>query len=187
MVGRVLIPCPLILIFFYPDLLPATFIPSDALLYYIMNKTILISISAALLLAAVLCTAGCVEAPSDPIVGDWVAETDSSVTYAVFENGGTGCFAEAAAEETETGEDAWVLKGTCSWAAAADSKNTYTLTFADGETETAVLDAEHGLMTIGGVEYQKYPSGLSGGVRKPLVWELKEATSTTLYGSKGGN
>ena len=34
--------------------------------------------------------------------------------------------------------------------------------FADGAAETAVLDAEHGLMTIGGVEYQKYPSGLSG-------------------------
>ena len=52
-----------------------------------MNKTTLAAI-AALLLAAVLCTAGCVEAPSDPIVGDWVSETDGSVTYAVFENGG---------------------------------------------------------------------------------------------------
>ena len=123
-----------------------------------MNKTpILISITAALLLCAVLCTAGCVEAPSDPIVGTYVTETDSSVSYAVFENDGTGYFAEAA----ETGEDAWVLTGTCSWA-AADSKNTYTLTFADGRAETAVLNAEHGLMTIGGVEYQKYPSELSG-------------------------
>ena len=126
-----------------------------------MKKTIFLSITAALLLAAVLCTAGCVEAPSDPIVGTYVTETDSSVSYAVFENDGTGCFAEAAAAETETGEDAWVLTGTCSWA-AADSKNTYTLTFADGRAVTAVLDAEHGLMTIGGVEYQKYPSGLSG-------------------------
>ena len=121
-----------------------------------MSKITLAAI-AALLLAAVLCTAGCIEAPSDPIVGDWVSETDSSVSYAVFENDGTGCFAEAA----ETGEDAWVLTGTCSWA-AADSKNTYTLTFADGRAETAVLNAEHGLMTIGEVVYQKYPSGYSG-------------------------
>ena len=129
-----------------------------------MRKTLFISITAALLLAAVLCTAGCVEAPSDPIVGDWVSETDGSVTYAVFENGGDGYFAEAG----ETGEDAWVLKGTCSWA-AADAKNTYTLLFADGAAETAVLDAEHGLMTIGGVEYQKYPSELSGrAVGKPV-------------------
>ena len=126
-----------------------------------MNKTTIAAISVALLLAAVLCTAGCVEAPTDPIVGTYVTETDSSVSYAVFENDGTGYFAEAAAEETETGEDAWVLTGTCSWA-AAEPKGTYTLTFADGAAETAVLDAEHGLMTIGGVEYQKYPSELSG-------------------------
>ena len=124
-----------------------------------MRKIILISITAALLLCAVLCTAGCVEAPSDPIVGTYVSETDSSVSYAVFENDGSGYFAEAA----ETGDDAWVLKGTCSWA-AADSKNTYTLTFADGRAETASLNAEHGLMTIGEVVYQKYPSELSGGV-----------------------
>ena len=126
-----------------------------------MKKSIFISITAALLLCAVLCTAGCVEAPSDAIVGDWVAETDSSVSYAVFENGGTGYFAEAATAETETGEDAWVLTGTCSWAAAGP-KGTYTLTFADGRAVTAVLDAEHGLMTIGDVGYQKYPSGFSG-------------------------
>ena len=124
-----------------------------------MKKPILITISAALLLTAVLCTAGCVEAPSDPIVGTYVTETDSSVSYAVFENGGTGYFAEAAAAETD--KDAWVLKGTCSWA-AAEAKNTYTLTFADGRAVTAVLNVEHGLMTIGGVEYQKYPSGYSG-------------------------
>ena len=139
-----------------------------------MNKTTLAAI-AALLLAAVICTAGCVEVPADPIVGDWVAETDDSVTYAVFENGGTGYFAEAG----ETDEDAWVLKGTCSW--TADGKSAYTLTFADGAAETAVLDAEHGLMTIGGVEYQKYPSGYSGvaaamvvmiGVVKGEVMEL---------------
>ena len=143
-----------------------------------MKKSIFISISAALLLCAVLCTAGCVEAPSDPIVGDWVAETDSSVSYAVFENGGTGYFAEAAAATAETGEDAWVLKGTCSWAAAG-AKGTYTLTFADGATETAVLDAEHGLMTIGEVGYQKYPSELSGLVRgKVLVAKSDPAVVT---------
>ena len=113
-----------------------------------MDKTTLAAI-AALLLAAVLCTAGCVEAPSDPIVGGWVSETDDSVTYAVFENGGAGYFA--------ADKDS-VL--TLEWKANGDT--TYTLTLADGAAETAVVDAEHGLMTIGGVEYQKYPSGLSG-------------------------
>ena len=139
-----------------------------------MRKSLIITISAALLLTAVLCTAGCVEAPSDPIVGTYVTETDSSVSYAVFENGGTGCFAEAA----ETGEDAWVLKGTCSWA-AADSKNTYTLTFADGTAETAVLNAEHGLMTIGGVEYQKYPSELSGAVKTAIQTAMSDPAVVT--------
>ena len=144
-----------------------------------MKKTpLLITITAALLLTAVLCTAGCVEAPSDAIVGDWVAETDSSVSYAVFENGGTGYFAEAAAGETETGEDAWVLTGTCSWA-AADSKNTYTLTFADGRAVTAVLNAEHGLMTIGGVEYQKYPSELSGAVKTAIQTAMSDPAVVT--------
>ena len=157
-----------------------------------MNKHLLIPIAAAVILAVVLCTAGCVEAPSDPIVGDWVSETDSSVTYAVFENDGTGCFAEAAAEETETGEDAWVLTGTCSWT-AADSKNTYTLLFADGAAVTAVLNAEHGLMTIGGVEYQKYPSELSGysgyfrpSLRNVDIPELAEQGKEEMWGLQVG-
>ena len=115
-----------------------------------MNKTTLAAI-AALLLCAVLCTAGCIEAPSDPIVGDWVSETEGSVTYAVFENGGAGFFA--------ADKDS-VL--TLEWKANGDT--TYTFLFADGTAETAVLDAEHGLMTIGGVVYQKYPSGYSGKV-----------------------
>ena len=120
-----------------------------------MKKSTLITLAAALLLAAVLCTAGCVEAPTDPIVGDWVSETDGSVTYAVFENGGAGYFA--------ADKDS-VL--TLEWKANGDT--TYTFIFADGATKTAVLDAEHGLMTIGGVEYQKYPSGLSG--KTPVMW-----------------
>ena len=122
-----------------------------------MRKTLFISITAALLLAAVLCTAGCVEAPSDQIVGTYVTETDSAVSYAFFENDGTGLFTESA----ETADAAGVLQGTFDWT-AVEPKKTYTLLFADGATETAVLDAEHGLLTIGGVEYQKYPSGYSG-------------------------
>ena len=120
-----------------------------------MKKTTIAAITAALLLAAVLCTAGCIEAPSDAIAGSWVAETDGSVTYAVFENGGAGYFA--------ADEDS-VL--TLEWKANGDT--TYTFIFADGTAETAVLDAEHGLMTIGGVEYQKYPSGYSGATAEKI-------------------
>ena len=83
-----------------------------------MDKTTLAAI-AALLLCAVLCTAGCIEAPSDAIVGDWVSETDGSVSYAVFEEGGIGHFAGDAGGAVFT------------WA-AAEPKGTYTLAFADG-------------------------------------------------------
>ena len=114
-----------------------------------MRKSLIITITAALLLAAVLCTAGCVEAPSDPIVGTYITETDSAVSWAVFENEGTGCFAGDAGDAVFT------------WA-AADSKNTYTLTFADGRAVTAVLNAEHGVLNVNGVLYQKTVSPLSG-------------------------
>ena len=116
-----------------------------------MDKTTLAAI-AALLLAAVLCTAGCIEAPSDAIVGSWVSETDGSVSYAVFENGGAGFFA--------ADKDS-VL--TLEWKANGDK--TYTFLFADGRAVTAVLDAEHGLMTMGdGSVLEKQPNRLSGAV-----------------------
>ena len=122
-----------------------------------MKKTIFLSISAALLLAAVLCTAGCVEAPADPIVGTYVTETDSAVTWAVFENKGTGCFAGDAGDAVFT----WT---------AADSKNTYTLTFADGRAETAVLNAERGVLDINGVLYQETLSPFSGAAAPSPVY-----------------
>ena len=113
-------------------------------------------IAGVLLLAAVLCTAGCIEAPSDLIVGDWVSETEGSVTYAVFENGGAGFFA--------ADEDSIL---TVEWKANGDT--TYTFIFADGTTKTASVNAEHGLMNIGGVEYQKYPNGYSGQTIGPVL------------------
>ena len=115
-----------------------------------MRKSLIITLAAALLLCAVLCTAGCVEAPSDPIVGDWVAETDSSVSYAVFENDGAGYFA--------ADKDS-VL--TLEWKANGDT--TYTFIFADGTTKTASVNAEHGLMTMSdGSVLEKQPNALSG-------------------------
>ena len=126
-----------------------------------MKKHLLLPIAAAVILAVVLCTAGCVEAPSDPSVGSWVSETDGSVTYAVFENGGAGYFA--------ADKDS-VL--TLEWKANGDT--TYTLAFADGAAETAVLDAEHGLMTMSdGSVLEKQPNRLSG---KMVEW--KEASTT---------
>ncbi len=131
-----------------------------------MKKSILISITAALLLAAVLCTAGCVT--EDRVVGTYVTETDSSVTYAVFENNGTGYFATAAKTDGAAG----LAAVTFDWTVTEPNK-TYTLTFADNTTETAVLDAERGLMAIGGVEYQECMSMYSGTSKSVGSWETR--------------
>ena len=138
-----------------------------------MRRSFIITIAGVLLLAAVICTAGCVETPTDPIVGDWIAETDTAAVYAVFENGGSGYFAAAA----ETEEAAGMLMENFEW--KADGGNTYTLSYADGKTETAALDAEHGIMTIGEIEFQKYPSGYSGLMdsSKMVSYDLKKPGS----------
>ena len=55
-----------------------------------MNKPLLISAAAAVILAVVLCTAGCVSS-ADEIVGNWLEENDTAVTYASFaEDAGVG-------------------------------------------------------------------------------------------------
>ena len=137
-----------------------------------MRKTLIITISAALLLCAVLCTAGCVEAPSDPIVGDWVAETDTSVSYAVFENDGAGYFAADADS---------VL--TLDWKANGDK--TYAFLFADGTTKTGTLDAERGILTVSdGYVLEKQVSALSGAAvgmtkEKMAGWMLMFAVKKT--------
>ena len=124
-----------------------------------MRKSLIFAITGVLLVAAVLFTAGCVDAPADPIAGDWIGETEISVTYAVFENDCSGYFAVTA----ETEEKEAKLMANFEW--KAEGSNIYTLAYADGKTETAVLDAEHGILTIGDVVFQKYPSGLSGAAK----------------------
>ena len=132
-----------------------------------MRTSTLVIFSAALvLLAAVICTAGCVT--EDRVVGTYVTETDSSVTYAVFENNGTGYFATAAKTDGAAG----LAAVTFDWTVTEPNK-TYTLTFADNTTETAVLDAERGLMAIGGVEYQECMSMYSGTSKSVGSWETR--------------
>ena len=111
----------------------------------------LISIAAAVILAVVLCTAGCVSS-ADEIVGSWLAETDGAVTYAVFAEDGTGFFAASADEDS-------IL--TLEWKANGDK--TYTFIFADGTTKTGTLNALRGLMTMSdGSVLEKQASELSG-------------------------
>ena len=117
-----------------------------------MKKTILITISTALLLAAVLCTAGCVDAPSDPIVGTYISETDSSVTYAVFEAAGSAVFsAQNPDGPAETADAVWT----------ADGKGLYTITM-NGEAVSCTLNTARGILDINGVLYQEALSPFSG-------------------------
>ena len=122
----------------------------------VMTKHLtLISIAAAVTIAVVLCTAGCIS-PADEIVGNWLEKTDGAVTYAVFAEDGTGFFA--------ADEDSIL---TLEWKANGDK--TYTFIFADGTTKTASVNAEHGLMTMGdGSVLEKQPNALSG---KMVGWK----------------
>ena len=114
-----------------------------------MNKQPILIFIAAVILAVVLCTAGCVSS-ADEIVGNWLAETDGAVTYAVFAEDGTGFFA--------ADEDS-VL--TLEWKANGDT--TYTFIFADGTTKTGTLNALRGAMTMSdGSVLEKQASELSG-------------------------
>ena len=122
-----------------------------------MKKHLLISIAAAVLLAAVLCTAGCVSS-ADEIVGNWLEENDAAVTYASFAEDGTGFFA---ADKDSVLTLTWTKDG-----------SGYTFLFADGTAKTATLDALRGTMTISdGSVFEKYPSELSG--TTPAQWFYK--------------
>ena len=132
-----------------------------------MNKPLLISAAAAVILAVVLCTAGCIS-PADEIVGNWLEKTDGAVTSAVFAEDGTGFFA--------ADEDS-VL--TLEWKANGDT--TYTFIFADGTTKTGTLNALRGLMTMSdGSVLEKQPSGLSGFARQAHE-EAKEYWIQEIY------
>ena len=123
-----------------------------------MKKSTLITLAAAILLTAVLCTAGCVEVPSDAIVGTYVTEDDFSILYVVFDNNGTGCFVVSSDKPDAS------ATGTVAFTWTKNADKSYTAACADGTTMTAVLNAEHGLLTIGDAVFQKYPSELSGAV-----------------------
>ena len=136
-----------------------------------MDKSGIAVIAAAVLFVALVCTACCVGI-SDEITGTYMMTgDDSSVTFVVFEKDGSGYFTEAAASEGAAGMAAVSF----SWT-AAEPKKTYTLTFADGTTKTALLNTERGILTIDGVEYQEALDKFSGSTtqKAPVTQEVPE-------------
>ena len=135
-----------------------------------MNKTLIAALTAALLLAAVICTAGCIDTKTtDPVIGDWFAENDTTVSFVTFAEDNTGYFItgleKSSSSETESGysesSSSEAAASTFKWT-AAEPRKTYTLTFGDGTIKTASLEAQRGVMTIDGVEFEKMSSAISG-------------------------
>ena len=124
-----------------------------------MRKFVTITITAAVILAVVLCTAGCIS-PADEIVGNWLEKTDGAVTSAVFAEDGTGVFSKDGAGFFAGSADADSVL-TLEWKANGDT--TYTFIFADGTTKTGTLNALRGLMTMSdGCVLEKQASEMSG-------------------------
>ena len=135
-----------------------------------MRKSLIITIAAALLVAAVICTAGCVDTKvADPIVGDWFAEDETTVSLITFAEDNRGYvitgLEKSSSSETDSGysesSSSGAAASTFKWT-AAEPRKTYTLTFGDGTTKTASLEAQRGVMTIDGVKFEKIPSEISG-------------------------
>ena len=131
-----------------------------------MKKSIFVIIAAALLLAAVLCTAGCVENKvTDPAVGDWFADDEDTFSvFSVYEDG-SGVYLIAKAAVSETGEAGYVANEESTFVWAKNADGTYVVSFADGDKFTVVVDANRGVMTMDdGSVFEKEPSVLSGGM-----------------------
>ena len=135
-----------------------------------MRKSLIITLAAALLLAAVLCTAGCIDTKTtDPVIGDWFAENDTTVSFVTFAEDNTGYFItgleKSSSSETDSGysesSSSEAAASTFEWT-AAEPRKTYTLTFGDGTIKTASLEAQRGVMTIDGVEFEKMSSAIGG-------------------------
>ena len=126
-----------------------------------MKKSILISISAALLLCAVLCTAGCVS--EDQIAGDWLYITDDAASVLHFEANETGVLAELAASETDELVYEVAAETSFDWKKTGASE--YQLTFPDKTTETVTVDMQKGTLVFRGQTYEEQLSRYSGSAR----------------------
>ena len=123
-----------------------------------MKKSIFISITAALLLAAVLCTAGCVS--EDQIAGDWLYITDDAASVLHFEANETGVLAELAASETDELVYEVAAETSFDWKKTGTSE--YQLTFPDKTTETVTVDMQKGTLVFRGQTYEEQLSRYSG-------------------------
>ena len=127
-----------------------------------MKKTPILAITAALLLAAVLCTAGCVS--EDRITGDWLSINDDTASVLHFEANETGVLADLVKSETD--ELVYEVSGETSFDWKSTGTAEYLLTFPDKTTETVTTDMRKGTLVFRGQTYEKQASAVSGGMRQ---------------------
>lgn len=123
-----------------------------------MNKHLLLPLAAAVLLAVVFCTAGCVT--EDQITGKWLYLTDDSASLLRFEADETGVFAGLV--KSETGDLVYEDAPKTSFAWKKTGASEYQLTFPDEAVETVAADMVRGTLVFKGETYEKQASELSG-------------------------
>ena len=98
-----------------------------------MRKSLIITIAAALLLAAVICTAGCINGTADPIAGAWYTKDGGSTggICLIFDEDNTGVYIyDAGAYENEEGVPG-TGRAASSFNWKAEEDNAYFIAFDD--------------------------------------------------------
>ena len=133
-----------------------------------MKKSFIVLFAAAVLLSAVLCTAGCVAPePADKITGAWIAESDDTVTFATIYTKGAGAIfytTDKESAQTDVTPKTWT----------ADGNNTYTVISADGTAERFILDAEGDTLSAGDVTFVRVDEARTGEYLTLLVYSYDE-------------
>ena len=133
-----------------------------------MKKSFIAVLAAAILLAVVICTAGCVS-NADPIVGSWMAQDSTTAVAAVFETDGSGSYFYVSGDSEISETDTSYSESSSSDYAEmplrwkADGNNVYSVVFASGDTGSCTLNPQNGtFVTNNDVVYEKVPSGVLG-------------------------
>lgn len=123
-----------------------------------MRKRFITVFAAVLLLAAVICSAGCITPAPDPALGMWFTEEedeDGATSVLEFEEGNTGTFFYIPNENDTSNE---VVADSFVWEAMSDYK--YSLQLSEsGNTITVTLDPKSfTLTTKDKIVYSKMPN-----------------------------
>lgn len=147
-----------------------------------MRKTFIAVFAAALLLAAVICTAGCVTAPSEPFIGTWSTEvSDTETGFLIVSEDNTGRFAIVKEIVSGSAEPEYkvTVDLTCTWEKNTDG--TYSVKLSDGKVYINTLGPHNATFTGNdekGTVFMRYPSEMSGSTLEGLGKAQKALDAT---------